>query len=42
VLAGLDTADDRRAFRALLRQLATHADALDPAASACDIAKHIS
>lgn len=37
VLAGLATDDDRRAFRALLRQLATHADAQDPA-PACSIA----
>ena len=27
--------EDRRAFRALLRRLATHADALDPVHSAC-------
>jgi DNA-binding MarR family transcriptional regulator len=41
VLAGLDTAEDRQAFRALLRQLATHADALDPVHSACDLAKDV-
>ncbi len=35
VLAGLDSEEDRRAFRALLRRLATHADALDPGRSAC-------
>jgi DNA-binding MarR family transcriptional regulator len=42
VLAGLDTSDDRRAFRTLLRQLATHAYALDPMPSACEAAKHVS
>lgn len=36
VLAGLDSGDDRRVFRALLRQVATHASALDPAPAACD------
>jgi DNA-binding MarR family transcriptional regulator len=37
VLAGgLDSGDDRRVFRALLRQVATHAGALDPAPAACD------
>ena len=35
MLAGLDSEEDRRAFRALLRRLATHADALDPGRSAC-------
>jgi DNA-binding MarR family transcriptional regulator len=34
VLAGLDSDADRRAFRALLRQAATHASAQDPAAAA--------
>jgi DNA-binding MarR family transcriptional regulator len=42
VLAGLDTSGDRRAFRALLRQLATHANALDPMPNACEAAKHVS
>jgi DNA-binding MarR family transcriptional regulator len=37
VLAGLGTDGDRRAFRTLLRQLAMHANALDPAPSACTI-----
>ena len=41
VLAGLDSDADRRAFRALLRQLATHADALDPAPGACGIVKEV-
>jgi DNA-binding MarR family transcriptional regulator len=41
VLAGLDSDADRRAFRALLRQLATHADTLDPAPSACGIAREV-
>ena len=41
VLAGLDSDADRRAFRALLRQLATHADALDPAPGACGIAREV-
>lgn len=38
VLAGLGNDADRQAFRMLLRQLATHANALDPAPSACTIA----
>ena len=48
VLAGLDSEPDRRAFRALLRQAATHASAQDPAAAAgpahasCDIAPQVS
>jgi DNA-binding MarR family transcriptional regulator len=42
VLAGLATDDDRRAFRALLRQLATHADALDPAPASCTVAAEAS
>jgi len=42
VLAGLDSDADRRAFRALLRQLATHVDALDPTRSSCDIAAEVS
>ncbi len=37
VLSGLSTDDDRRAFRALLRQLATHADAQD-AVPRCTVA----
>ena len=37
VLAGRDTAGDRRAFRALLRQLATHANNLNPVPSPCDV-----
>ena len=41
VLAGLDSDADRQAFRALLRQLATHADALDPAHSTCGIAREV-
>ena len=35
LLAGL-AADDRPVFRALLRELAAHANALDPIATACD------
>jgi DNA-binding MarR family transcriptional regulator len=42
VLAGLDTTEDRQTFRALLRQLATHANALDPVRTACDVAQHVS
>ena len=38
VLAGLGTDDDRQAFRALLQQLATHADAQDPAPASCSVA----
>jgi DNA-binding MarR family transcriptional regulator len=41
VLAGLDSDADRQAFRALLRQLATHADTLDPAPGACGIAQEV-
>jgi DNA-binding MarR family transcriptional regulator len=41
VLAGLETEEDRQAFRALLRQLATHANAIDPVYNACDIARHV-
>jgi DNA-binding MarR family transcriptional regulator len=36
VLAALDDSD-RETFRALLQRLATHADALDPVASACEV-----
>jgi DNA-binding MarR family transcriptional regulator len=42
VLAGLDTTEDRQAFRALLQQLATHANAIDPAPSACGVARQVS
>jgi len=35
VLAGLESEDERRVFRALLRQVATHASALDPAPAGC-------
>jgi len=41
LLAALATEEDRRAFRALLRQLATHADALDPAPGGCGIAPQV-
>jgi DNA-binding MarR family transcriptional regulator len=41
VLAGLEHEADRRAFRALLRQLATHADALDPVHGTCGIAQEV-
>jgi DNA-binding MarR family transcriptional regulator len=41
VLAGLGTDDDRRAFRALLRQLAMHADAQDPAPTSCSVATQV-
>jgi DNA-binding MarR family transcriptional regulator len=37
VLAGLDAEADRRAFRALLFQLAAHADALDPVRNRCEV-----
>jgi DNA-binding MarR family transcriptional regulator len=37
VLAGLASEDHRRVFRALLRQVATHASALDPVPPACGI-----
>jgi DNA-binding MarR family transcriptional regulator len=40
VLVALGSQDDRRVFRALLRQLATHADATDPAPGPCEIAQH--
>jgi DNA-binding MarR family transcriptional regulator len=38
VLAGLATDADRQTFRALLQQLATHANALDPEPGNCTIA----
>lgn len=41
VLAGLETEQDRASFRALLRQLATRADAIDPASSRCEIAQQV-
>jgi DNA-binding MarR family transcriptional regulator len=41
VLAGLDSDADRQAFRALLRQLATHADAADPAHGTCGNAREV-
>jgi DNA-binding MarR family transcriptional regulator len=37
LLAGLDAEEDRRAFRALLLQLAAHAHALDPARNSCEV-----
>jgi DNA-binding MarR family transcriptional regulator len=37
VLAGLDSEADRRAFRALLFQLAAHAHVLDPVHSSCEV-----
>jgi DNA-binding MarR family transcriptional regulator len=40
VLGGLDTEQDRVAFRALLRRLATQAGPLDPGHGACDLARH--
>jgi DNA-binding MarR family transcriptional regulator len=36
LLAGLDAEEDRRDFRALLFQLAAHANALDPVRSGCE------
>jgi DNA-binding MarR family transcriptional regulator len=36
VLAGLDSGEDRQAFRALLFRLAAHADVLDPVRSSCE------
>ena len=36
VLSGLDSEADRLAFRALLRRLATHANALDPVRGGCE------
>jgi DNA-binding MarR family transcriptional regulator len=41
VLAGLESERDRRVFRDLLRQAATHVSALDPAADACALAPDI-
>ena len=41
VLAGLDSTENRQAFRALLRQLALHVNALDPIRTACDVAQNI-
>jgi DNA-binding MarR family transcriptional regulator len=41
VLAGLGTDDERRAFRALLRRLAMHADAQDPAPASCSAATQV-
>ena len=41
LLAGLDTSEDRRVFRALLRRLATHANALEPVRSACQPAEQV-
>jgi DNA-binding MarR family transcriptional regulator len=41
VLAGLATDADRQTFRALLQQLATHANARDPAPSSCTIAAQV-
>jgi DNA-binding MarR family transcriptional regulator len=41
VLAGLDSEEDRRAFRALLFQLAAHADLLDPVRSSCEAAADV-
>lgn len=41
VLAGLERLEDRRAFRMLLRQLATHADALNPVPNACAVAQQV-
>jgi DNA-binding MarR family transcriptional regulator len=35
LFAGLDSEQDRQVFRALLRRLATYADALDPITDAC-------
>jgi DNA-binding MarR family transcriptional regulator len=40
VLSGLDSEQDRVAFRALLRRLATQAGPLDPGHGACDLARH--
>jgi len=37
VLAGLDSPDDRMAFRAMLRRLAISADALDPGRESCSL-----
>ena len=37
MLSGLDSEADRLAFRALLRRLATHANALDPVRGGCEI-----
>jgi hypothetical protein len=42
VLAGLDTTEDQQTFRALLRQPATYANALDPVRTASDVAQHVS
>jgi len=37
VLSGLDSEADRLVFRALLRRLATHANAPDPVRGGCEI-----
>lgn len=42
LLAGLGTDEDRRAFREMLRQLATHAHDTDPAHSTCETAPDVS
>ena len=42
VLAGLDSEEDRRAFRALLFRLAAHAHALDPVRSTCEVVADVS
>jgi DNA-binding MarR family transcriptional regulator len=41
VLAGLDSEEDRRAFRALLLRLAAHADVLDPVQDSCQVVEDI-
>jgi len=41
VLAGLDSTEDRSAFRSLLRRLAMHANAVDPVRSSCEVVQDV-
>jgi DNA-binding MarR family transcriptional regulator len=41
VLTGLESGQDRRAFRGMLRRLATHANALDAVPDACAVAQQV-
>jgi DNA-binding MarR family transcriptional regulator len=41
LLSGLDTGQDRQVFRTLLRRLALHASAGEPASTACDAAADV-
>lgn len=42
VLAGLDSQEDRQAFRSLLRRVATHAGVPDPGRDSCTIGQQVS